>query len=207
MKRKLCYILSFILFLSLTVPISIPQVAAAQKQESLNTSVKRFMRYSKDFNLKGIRSYVVSFGKYKDTYYVTTKNNEFYNYFKKCNKRMTYRVLSKKQKKNAATVKLKIKYIDSYEFTENLYYRILIDALSGTDVDKMTDAQLAKYINSVVRTSAAGVAKRKYRTQTITLNFVKKDKKWKIKKMTKALDNILQANYPDSCKKVEKSFK
>ena len=206
--KKLCFILIMSLSLSLLAPISANQVEAAQKQESLTTSIKKFMRYSKDFNLKGIRSYVVSFGKYKDTYYMPTKNNEFYKYFKKCNKKMTYKIISKKQKKSTATVKLKIRYVNSYEFTENFYYRILIDTITGkADTDKMSDAALTKYINSVIRSSAAGVSKTKFRTQTITLSFIKKDKKWKIKKMNKTLDNILQANHPHSCDIVEKSFK
>lgn len=207
MKKKLYYLFVFILFLSLLFPTSISHVEAAQKQESLNTSIKKIMKYSKDFNLKGIQSYTVSFGKYKSTYYMKTKNNELYNYFKKCNKKMTYKIVSKKQRKNTATIKLKIRYVDSYEFTENFYYRLFIDSISGrVDLDNMSEAQSDKYANSVVRTSAAGVAKTKYRTQTISLELIKKDKKWKIKKMTKAFDNILQANFPYSSEKIEKSF-
>ena len=84
------------------------------------------------------------------------------------------------------------------------------DMLSGKmDLEKMlemTEKQLMKYMNSVVRRSAASVKKTAYRTQTIKVTFVKKGTKWKVKKMTKALDNVLQANVPVSMEKLANSL-
>lgn len=204
MKKKFCYLFSLMLLFTLFLSGPVRHVEAASKQESLNTSVKTFMKHSKNFNLKGIRSYVNSFGIYKMTYSsIDMDNNEMYRYLKKCNKKMTYKVVSKKQNKKTATVKLKIKYVNSYQFTEKLTENMVNDILSGTiDPETMTEEEMLQYVNKLVKKAQASVTKTKYRTQTITLKFIKKGKKWKVKKMTKALDNILEANIPYSLEKL-----
>ena len=210
-KRLICLMTAFMLMVT-AFSVGTLEVHAA-KQETLSTSVKQFMKYAKAFHIKGIRSRVADLGEYDMIYDTANASSadEMYKYYKKCAKKMKWKVVSKKKRnKTTVDVKFKIRYVNSKQFTENLMTNISNDMLSGKmDLEKMlemTEKQLMKYMNSVVRRSAASVKKTAYRTQTIKVTFVKKGTKWKVKKMTKALDNVLQANVPVSMEKLANSL-
>jgi hypothetical protein len=207
MKKRVCCILGMIWMLCMLVTVSSVNVNAATKSESINASVKNFMKQAQKLRIKGIRSRIVDLGDYDVVYDSSNQSSEMYNYYKKCAKKMTYKVVSKKKKnKNTYEVKLRITYVNSYQFTENLVTEITNDMLSGKiDLDKlmeMSDKEILQYTNSLIRTADQSAKTTKYRKQTIKLKFIKKGNKWKVKKMTKALDNVLEANVPASFEKL-----
>lgn len=209
-KKKICALFAAFVMLFFTMILFSSDVSA-KKQQSLNTSVKNFMKYARAFHLKGIRSSVDSFGNYGLLYYTDVDNkDEMYKYYKKCARKMTYKILSKKQGKKTAVVKVKVRYVNSYRFTQSMVDKLSDDLIYGKidtdDLLNMNEKKMTPYINNLVKYSAKRSGKIKYRTQTIKLTFVKKEGKWKIKKMTKALDNVLQANIPVSLEKIVKDL-
>lgn len=208
-KRKCCWpgILFMLLFMLPICGVNANAASKKIKKETLNTSVKNFMKQAKAFNLKGIRSRVADFGEYELVYTTQSSGDAMYKYYKKCAKKMTYKVLSKQKKdKNTYVVKLRVRYVNSRQFTEKLVEKMSNDMLSGKlEIEKMlemSEKELLKYANSLVRYADKSVKKTKYRTQTIKITFVRKGNKWKVKKMTRSLDNVLEANVPASLEKM-----
>lgn len=193
MKKKLCHLLIIALIFSCIPAIS---SEAASKKSQVNSAAKGFFNATKKFNATGMNKYVKSWGKYNKP----TEFNKYpymKKYFKWANKKLSYKILSTKVSGKTAKVKVRVKYTDSKDFTDTAIGLIMLDLLGREDVDKLSDKQMTKISNkySKIAYFNAIQSKRQYKTETVTITFGKYGKNWKIKKMTKKLENIIYANF------------
>lgn len=189
MRKKLLWIL--VLFLAMLLPIN---AEAKNTKKEVNDTVKKYFKYVKKSDIDSIDKMAYS-KKYKIKDANEWKNNKYiYKYIKKYNKKVTYKILSTSVKGNKATVKIKVKYVDSTDVYPNLFLIILSDSFSGVNTD--SDSYMEKAWNKAVKTS-----KVKMKTRNITVNFQKKNGKWKIK--SKNLANIAVADLIHSAEQLE----
>lgn len=193
MKKKLCHLLIIALIFSCIPAIS---SEAASKKSQVNSATKGFFNATKTFNATGINKYVKSWGKYSTP--------EGYNalpymkkYFKWANKKLSYKILSTKVSGKTAKVKVRVKYTNSKDFTDTLYGLLVLDLMGRDNPENMSDKETIKLFKkySKIAYYSAIKSKRQYKTETITITFGKYGKNWKIKKMTKKLENIIYANF------------
>ena len=167
---------------------------AASKKTQAKTTTKNFMKAVKKFDSKGMNKYVKSWG-------YRAKPSDFNDYpymkkyFKWTNKKLSYKILSTSVSGKTAKVKLRVKYINSKNYTDTLFnelisYTLTLDDLSEEDLDAVMNKCTKSAYKSAIK------SKRKYKTETVTITFGKYNGKWKIKKMSKKLENIIYANFP-----------
>lgn len=196
MKKKLCHLLIIALIFSCLPVIS---TEAASKKSQVNSATKGFFNATKKFDANKMNKYVKSWGK-------CTKPKElsespyFKKYLKWANKKLSYKILSTKASGKTAKVKVRVKYTNSKEFTDTLYGLLVVDLMGQGDLDKISDKQMLKLINKYSKIAYFGAikSKRQYKTETVTITLGKYGKSWKIKKMSKKLENIIYANFPYS---------
>ncbi len=194
MKKKLCYLLIIALIFSCIPVIS---SEAASKKSQVNSAVKGFLNATKKFDANKMNKYVKSWGKCtKPSTYNSTPYMK--KYFKWANKKLSYKILSTKASGKTAKVKVRVKYTNSKEFTDTFYGLLVLDLMGRDNPDKLSDKQTLNLFNkySKIAYFDAIKSKRKYKTETITITLGKYGKNWKIKKMSKRLENIIYANYP-----------
>ncbi len=191
MKKKLCYLLTVVLLFSCIFSTT---AEAASKKSQVKTTTKKFMKTIKKFDSNGINKYVKSWG--------ARSNPEEFNsapymkkYFKWTNKKLTYKILSTKVSGKTAKVKVRVKYVNSKNFTEELLGLSIMDFMNNPDIsDQEAEAIIKKHSKTAYQHAIK--KSRKYKTKTVTLTYGKYDGKWKIKKMSKNLENIIYADFP-----------
>ena len=181
--------------LVLLLCIGFVQDANAAKGESLDASIKNFMKYVKKVDYSGIDKYVKS---WYDNNILSdiSQMPQLESQIKKANKKMTYKVVSKKVKGKKATVKIKIKYLDQSEFALSMLAEEMVDIVwTGTDTSTMNEEEYYKYVDGLAEHAQEESYKDTYKTKTLTLTFVKDKNNWKLKKMTEKIENILVDNF------------
>ncbi len=186
MKRK-CKFLSLVLgIIIMATSLSQPVQAASSKTE-VKKSVTALFNSIKKFDQRGMDQYVKSW-EYKPTIYSNVFGK---TYFKNSSKKITYKINSISVKGKKATVKVKVKYVNSQE----IYTDALLTTLAATYKNPyISNEVLTKQIRKVIIASSKK-HKVKYRTQTITLKMEKSSKKWILKKGDKTLLNIVLSNW------------
>lgn len=201
----LCLTLAFALSLSAPAAQSMKTVKAA-KAQNLNASIKGFMKAAKSFDVNKMERYIYSWGKTTEIRVASQSQSHLKAYYKKCARKLNYKIISQKTKGNTAKVKFRFNYVNAYEFVENTVMLIVKDALTGIDVSSMLPRELLKYSNSIYKKSGAISPIKKMRTQNVTVTFIRTGSCWKIKKMTKNLENVLAANALASAEQIQNSM-
>lgn len=189
MKKYLLLVMVCILLFPLNVN-------ASQKSE-VKTAVKQYFKLVKKSDFDGINkmAYSKQYG-IEDTD-VYKSQNSLMNYIKKYNKRVTYKISSVKINGEKATVKMKVKYVDSEDVYSNLFLIVLADTFAeeNIDADDYMDKAFAK---------AVKMTNVKMKTRDITAKFQKKKGKWLIR--SKNLANIAVADLIHSAEVLSAEF-
>ena len=192
MKKKfLCISIIIALLFSCIPNIS---VDAASKKSQVNATTKKLMSSIKKFDASAINKYVNSWG---DKSSPSEFNNQPYmkKYFKWSNKKLTYKIISTKVSGDTAKVKVRVKYINSKNFTDYLLSLSILELMGKEDAsDEEAEKIVEKHSKTAYKTSIK--EKRKYKTKTFTIVYGKYDNKWKVKKVSSNLHNAMYANFP-----------
>lgn len=189
MKKRL--LLFFVMIIVMLCPIT---VNAKSEKAKVNDTVKKYFKMVKKTDLDGVNKMAYS-KKYKIEDTKGFKSNKpILKYIKKYNKKITYKILSTSVKGENATVKLRVKYVDSTDVYSNLFLIVFADAFAEVNID--TDEYMEKAWNRAVKMSNV-----KMKSRTITVKFQKKNKKWLIK--SKNLANIAVADLIHSAEQLE----
>ena len=196
MKKKLCYLLIIALVLSCLPAIN---SEAASKKSQVNSATKGFFNATKKFDVNKMNKYVKSWGKCTKPK-MLSKSTYLKKYFKWANKKLSYKILSTKVSWKTAKVKVRVKYTNSKKFTDTFYGLLVVDLMGRENPDKISDKQMTKLCNKYAKIAYLNAikSKRQYKTETVTITLGKYGKSWKIKKMSKKLENIIYANFPYS---------
>lgn len=193
MKRVYAFMLSFIMFFVALAPVQ--HVEAAGK--SLKASEKAFFKEMKEYDCKGMNRYVKDWGdngQLVPAFYMVPSARK---YFARCAGKMTYRIISTKRKGNKADVKVKFRYINSEDFTLNFCMNSFYYMADGKldNLFSMSDKQVIKLVNQIVKESQKGVKYNRFKTKTVTIRFVKTKKCWKVEKVSDKLADVMMANF------------
>lgn len=193
MKRFHALIMSLIMLFTVLAPVQ--NVEAAGK--SLKASEKAFFKEMKEFDYKGMNRYVKDWGdggQLVSAFYMVPNGRK---YFSKCAGKMTYRIISTKQKGNKADVKVKFRYVNCDDFTFNFCLNAFLYMADGKmdNLSSMSDKQLIKLVNQMIAESQKGTKLNHFKTKTVTIRFVKTKKCWKVQKVSDKLADIMMANF------------
>lgn len=193
MKRINAMFLAVLMLLSVIAPSV--QTEAATK--SLSASEKAFLKEMREFDYKGMNKYVKDWGENGQVIPALYEVPQGKKYFAKCAKKMTCKVVSVKKKGKVADVKVRIRYIDSEDFTLNFCVNAFYYMASGKldQLDTMTDKETIKLMNGIIKEAQKSTSMKHYRTQTVKIRFVKTKSCWKVQKVSNKLANIMTANF------------
>lgn len=202
MKKFYAVLLSMLLFVSALIPAVETEAAG----KSLVASEKAFFKEMKQFDYKGMKRYVKKWDKSVSDVEMMYALPNGRKYFKKCGSKMQIKILSTKVKGKKADVKVKFRYMNGEDFIINFYQVVLDYLIKGKlDLEHMSDQQILKTFNAMLGQSMKGVKYKKYRTQTLTIRFVKTKSCWKIEKASGKLINVMLANFETNMEKLEKA--
>lgn len=193
MKKVYAFMLSLIMFFVALAPVQ--HVEAAGK--SLKTSEKALFKEMKEYDYKGMNRYVKDWGdngQLVPAFYMVPSARK---YFARCAGKMTYRIISTKRKGNKADVKVKFRYVNSEDFTLNFCMNSFYYMADGKldNLFSMSDKQVIKLVNQIVKESQKGVKYNRFKTKTVTIRFVKTKKCWKVEKVSDKLADVMMANF------------
>lgn len=208
MKRIKKCITSILLSLSLvlTLPI-VPNtpvtVEAAKKASGLDASIKGFMKAAKSCNYEKMNTYVKSWP--SKTMLSDIQNySALQRYLKRCNGKLRYRILNKKVSKRTAKVQIQFRYVDASEFFINSTVLVFAEEAKlelknpdfiPDDATNVEEEQLMRpYINKAYRNAAKISPINRFKTEVLSVSFVKTSSGWKIKKMSDPLENVILCN-------------
>lgn len=193
MKKIYAVILSFVMLFAALAPAQ--HVEAAGK--SLKASEKAFFKELKEYDYKGMNRYVRDWGdngQLVPAFYMIPSARK---YFSRCAGKMRYRIISTKKKGNKADVKVKFRYVNCEDFTLNFCMNSFYYMADGKldNLFSMSDKQLIKLVNQIVKESQKGVKFNRFKTKTVTIRFVKTKKCWKVDKISDKLADVMMANF------------
>ncbi|HCT92831.1 MAG TPA: hypothetical protein DF613_15845 [Lachnospiraceae bacterium] len=192
-------------------------VHAKTKTESLNTSVKAFVKAAKEMDEKQLSKYVKNW----DEYSLESAKKimpKFYRVVKKNASKVTYKVVSKKVKGNTATVVLQVKYPKYTKAINRMvkalkkyYEKKYGSADMNMDVpNDLSEAEIQKLVNEMMSEMDAVCAKAVkdcpksgMATKKIKVIFVKSGSRWVVKEMPKSLANALFCDLIASSEKAD----
>lgn len=186
-------------------------VAAADEKAQVRTTVKKVMTAVKKSDDKTLYRYMTSSDKQQmDSIKQLRKTSgveqlkqtlpSYYNYLKKNNKRISYKILTISVKGNKATVKLRVKHVNSKQLAQKMVdfmaADLSSDAVAGEinaldSVDKMA-VYAVGYAEGLFARASGAVKTSKMKTETITIRLKKAKGKWFITD-----DNTVNPNQPD----------
>lgn len=147
-----------------------------------------------------------------------TTSPSAYQYIKANNKKVTYKINSIKIKKNKATLKVKVSYVNSYKLAAYMNAILTKDLEDDTIVEEINSLSslqeiteyFTKYFDQLFSKALSKVKSTKMKSKTITLVLKKgKNGKWMITdenaKGFEALANILYADLYEATEKIDTS--
>lgn len=181
------------------MPAHLGQVEA--QAETAKASANKIMKAIQKCDNKNLNKYVKAKEKsgqetYKDTYRdLKGLVPAMYQYVKKNNGKMTYTIKSVKTKGKTATVKIRVRSVDSSEYSQavkDAYSAQQDDIMGQLDTDKMqnmTFEEMLAYavekilgsLNTIFENENAVPRKTVYRKDTITLKLTKSGSRWVVK--------------------------
>ena len=206
--------------LALTVLFLPGAVQAEAKAESLNSSVKKFIRAARKLDEKQLNKYVKDWEEYSLAE-MKEMMPKTYRVIKKNASKVSYKVVSKKKKGNTATVILRVKYprytkamsrvvkaledyFDKKYGSSNTSMEVPSD-LSQKEIEKLLEEMLEEmdtlYAREIRKGPKSGTADKK-----IKVTFAKSGSRWVIKKMPKALANAMFCDLINSAEKAASSL-
>lgn len=166
--------------------IIIPKQKMTTAQKQVKKSVDRFFKYAKQYNTSKLTKCFTKPSSVK----LFIENSYMPQYYKKYNKRISYKLKSIKVSGKNATVKLSYKYPNRYNvfkaaFENSVYYQLKNPNIS--------ESQLLKYMyERICVHSKAGID---YSYGNLTLKLKKSGSAWKITSFNSKIDNLLHSNY------------
>lgn len=166
--------------------IIIPKQKMTTAQKQVKKSVDRFFKYAKQYNTSKLTKCFTKPSSVK----LFIENSYMPQYYKKYNKRISYKLKSIKVSGKNATVKLSYKYPNRYNvfkaaFENSVYYQLKNPNIS--------ESQLLKYMyERICVHSKAGID---YSYGNLTLKLKKSGSAWKITSFNSKIDNLLHSDY------------
>ena len=193
MKKIHALVMSLIMLFIVLAPAQ--NVEAAGK--SLKVSEKAFFKEMKEFDYKGMNRYVKDWGEggqLVSAFYMVPSGKK---YFAKCASKMSYRIISTKQKGNKADVKVKFRYVNCEDFTFNFCMNAFYYMADGKldNLSSMSEKQLIKLVNGIIDKSQKDTKFNRFKTKTVTIRFVKAKNCWKVQKVSDKLADVMMANF------------
>lgn len=191
-KRILSVVLVVIMILTFPVISN-----AASPKTSVNKTIKSYFEAMKKFDTKKMDNYIYrKKDKYGSASEMKKETPNMYQYIKKYNKKISYKIISTKVKGQNAEVKVKVKYVDSEPVAGMLLLIMLSDAFSDVDMD--SDDYVDKAWKRAEKLALEEYGKLGTKSKTITINMIKTKGKWKIKKVPASLANVAVADIGDA---------
>lgn len=177
--------MSLLLFLALSIfaaSTTAQAKASSKTKTAVNKVVKDYFNAQKKFNPSKMNKCLVKafWGPNDNSIYLT-------QYWKKYNKKLTYKISSTSVKGKNATVKVKCTFYSAYNAWKACIWDLSAQYLrENTDPDTAT---VGKGMDAWMKKNNSGYPPKK-RTVTLKLNLTKKNGKWKIKTVTEAMQNV-----------------
>lgn len=166
---------------------SIPKIKATKNEKQLLSSVSAFFSYAKTYDTTKIKNCFQS--PEKVSLFITKKYTA--KFIRSCNKNLKYSIKSVSVKGSSATVKVQCRFVNAYNIHLNSIndltnYIYSHPGKSSDYLDKVQYKRELKWYKDFGK---------EYSTETLTLNYIKVNGKWKIKKFTNSLKNVIHGNY------------
>lgn len=171
--------------------------ATEAKAESPKESTKKIMKAIRTCDDKKCNAYIKD-KSYKDFYKsMKVLLPSMHQYVVKNNKKMTYEIKSCKIKGNTATVKMRVKSVDSRKYASSVVKRwekvepnleaeiakYLTKDMSFEEVLSVTMTKMFELMDDTMKAENKVKRKTEYRKDTISLKLTKSGKKWIVKKL------------------------
>lgn len=156
----------------------------------MNKTVKTFFSYAKKSDYQKCKQYVTTWGQYDFNAIMDT----YQPIFKNCNKKVTYKIQSTTVKGSTATVRVKVRYLDSSPVIGKVILVLAIKYITGEVSDSTPDSEINQIIKQLVNVSVKNT-NMKYITKTITVKLKYRNNAWKINTVDKKLANAISGNF------------
>lgn len=186
----------------------------ASTKDKLTDATDDFFKYAKDSKVDEMKKMVDDPDCLKDYRPSEEESDEkgditeeqmvklFVNYQDECAKKMTYEIKDVDEEKK--TVTCKCKYIDSKEFVQRFMkesINAVVSSSMNNSKDDKADEKIKKAFDEAYEKATKDLGD-SFIESDITIEFVEKDKEFKIKEISNEFGKVLTANMSDALEKV-----
>ncbi len=179
-KQKKRLVLFVMLITMLALSVSAQAKTSAKTINAVNKVVKTYFNAQKKGKLATMDKclYKPRLGSYGSTY--------IDKFLKKYNKKLTYKITSTRVSGKNATVKVKCTYQSAYNLYMNSIFDLALKQPEALENSLSTTVALSSYMKTNLKAYPP-----KSKTTTLTIKLVKKSGTWKIKTLSKSMQNVL----------------